>query len=276
MYQQDRTTYDFIANAMKRWIMSLPKYAKETKTQPNGKRIESRHQSFVRLLKQNMSSYELLFDKLPKAFGYTGDFSAGLADNIIASKRYVDGLIDDLRKALIDQTKRIFMLPQNEAIASRMSLASVIKEWCDSISPSALNHIFADGTDKCLALFSTITNDEYSFIVRLAKTAIGLRIEDWDDNTITTYTRKLKQYKQTAESYKEETRQEESESATNYKVTFVEADGSAITKSFERVEYSNRGKLLYNQITQSLASMGHALSEQEKRQILMEILKKLC
>lgn len=56
----------------------------------------------------------------------------------------------------------------------------------------------------------------------------------------------------------------------------MEADGSAITKSFERVEYSNRGKLLFNQITQSLDSMGHALSEQEKRQILMEILKKLC
>ena len=69
---------------------------------------------------------------------------------------------------------------------------------------------------------------------------------------------------------------EGSETATNYKVTFVEADGSAITKSFERVEYSNRGKLLFNQITQSLDSMGHALSEQEKRQILMEILKKLC
>ena len=256
--------------------MSLPKYAKEAKTQPNGNRIESRHQAFVKLLKQNTSSYELLFDKLPKAFGYAGDFSAGLADNIIASKRYIDGMIDDLRTVLIDQTKQVFMLPQNEPIASRMSLSSVIKEWCDSISASAFTHIFTDGTDKCLALFSTITNDEDSFIVRLAKTATGLRIEDWDDNTVSAYTRKLKQYKQTAESYKEEAKQESTESSTNYKVTFVEADGSATTRSFERVEYGNRGKLLYNQITQSLDSMGHALSEQEKRQILMEILKKMC
>lgn len=274
--EKGANTYDFIANAMKRWLMSLPKYAKEAKTQPNGNRIESRHQAFVKLLKQNTSSYELLFDKLPKAFGYAGDFSAGLADNIIASKRYIDGMIDDLRTVLIDQTKQVFMLPQNEPIASRMSLSSVIKEWCDSISASAFTHIFTDGTDKCLALFSTITNDEDSFIVRLAKTATGLRIEDWDDNTVSAYTRKLKQYKQTAESYKEEAKQESAESSTNYKVTFVDADGSATTRSFERVEYGNRGKLLYNQITQSLDSMGHALSEQEKRQILMEILKKLC
>ena len=274
--EKGANTYDFIANAMKRWVMSLPKYAKEIKTQPNGKRIESRHLSLLKLLKQNMSSYELLFDKLPKAFGYNGDFSAGLADNIIASKRYIDGLVDDLKKALISQTKQIFMLQQNEAIAAKMSLVSTIKEWCDSISPSAFSHIFSDGTDKCLALFNTVTNDEDSFIVRLAKTATGLRIEDWDDSTINTYTRKLKQYKQTAENYEEEVKQEETESSTNYKVTFVEADGSATTKSFERVEYSNRGRLLYNQITQSLDSMGHAISEQEKRQIIMEILKKLC
>lgn len=274
--ERGANTYDFIASAMKRWVMSLPKYAKEAKIQPNGKRIESRHLSFVKLLKQNTSSYELLFDKLPKAFGYAGDFSTGLADNIVASKRYIDGMIDDLRKTLIDLTKQVFILPQNETLAARMSLASVVKEWCDSINPSAFDHIFSDGTDKCLALFKTITNDEDSFIVRLAKTATGLRIEDWDDSTISAYVHKLKQYKQTAESYKGQVRSEGSETATNYKVTFVEADGSAITKSFERVEYSNRGKLLFNQITQSLDSMGHALSEQEKRQILMEILKKLC
>ena len=156
-----------------------------------------------------------------------------------------------------------------------MSLTSTVQEWCDSLNPSVFNHIFADGTDKCLALFRTVTNDEDSFIVRLAKASTGLRIEDWDDSTFNTFTRKLKQYRQTAQSYEGETVQENADSS-NSKVTFVNADGSATTKSFERVAYSNRGKLLYNQITQSLDSMGHALSEQEKRQIIMEILQKLC
>lgn len=87
---------------------------------------------------------------------------------------------------------------------------------------------------------------------------------------------KLLQYKATAESYQEEISYDQTENSSTYKVTFVEADGTAKTKSFDRVEYSNRGKLLFNQITQSLDSMGHAISEQEKRQILMEILEKLC
>lgn len=273
--EKGANTYDYIANAMRRWVMSLPKYAKEIKCQPNGKKIDSRHLSLLKLLKQNTSSYELLFDKLPKAYGYAETFSAGLAENIIASKNFIDRLISDLKKSLIAQTKEIFMLPQNEPQANKMSLASTIKEWCDSLSPSVFNHIFADGTDKCLVLFRTVTNDEDSFIVRLAKASTGLRIEDWDDGTCKTFTNKLQQYKQTAESYEGEAVQESADSS-NYKVTFVNADGSATTKSFERVAYSNRGKLLYNQITQSLDSMGHAISEQEKRQIIMEILQKLC
>ena len=73
--------------------MSLPKYAKEIKCQPNGKKIDSRHLSLLKLLKQNTSSYELLFDKLPKAYGYAETFSAGLAENIIASKNFIDRLI---------------------------------------------------------------------------------------------------------------------------------------------------------------------------------------
>ena len=60
----------------------------------------------LKLLKQNTSSYELLFDKLPKAYGYAETFSAGLAENIIASKNFIDRLISDLKKSLIAQTKR--------------------------------------------------------------------------------------------------------------------------------------------------------------------------
>ena len=273
--EKGANTYDYIANAMRRWVMSLPKYAKEIKCQPNRKKIDGRHLSLLKLLKHNTSSYELLFNKLPKAYGYTGTFSAGLAENIIASKNFIDRLIPDLKKSLIAQTKEIFMLPKNEAQAKKMSLASTIQEWCDSLNPSVFNRIFADGTDKCLALFRTVTNDEDSFIVRLAKASTGLRIEDWDDSTFNTFTHKLKQYRQTAQNYEKEIVHENADSS-NYKITFVNADGSTITKCFERVAYSNRGKLLYNQITQSLDSMGHALSEQEKRQIIMEILQKLC
>ena len=64
-----------------------------------------------------------------------------------------------------------------------MSLTSVIQDWCDTLDPSVFEQIFADGTEKCLGLFRTITTDEDMFIARLAKATIGLRLEDWDDST---------------------------------------------------------------------------------------------
>jgi hypothetical protein len=42
------------------------------------------------------------------------------------------------------------------------------------------------------------------------------------------------------------------------------------------VETSKRGKLLYNAIESAISGMGQAVSEQEKRQILMDVLRELC
>jgi hypothetical protein len=256
--------------------MSLPKFAKESRFYPGGQRIDDRYLALNKLLRQNASSYELLFDKLPHAFGYADKFNAGLAENIKAAKDCYDRLIDKLKQHLVNKTKNTFMLAENKGLEGKMSLASSIREWCESLDPACFGHLFADGTDKCLSLFESITNDESSFIIRLAKTATGLRIEDWDNNTIEIFGKKLSQYKATAESYHAETKTQGSLQASNYQVTFVDTDGTSTTKSFERVESTKRGKLLYNQITQSLESMGHAISEQEKRQILMDILKNLC
>ena len=63
---------------------------------------------------------------------------------------------------------------------------------------------------------------------------------------------------------------------SSYQITFADEVGCRTTRRFEKVEVSPRGKLLFNQINASLDAMGHSISEQEKRQILMEVLKKLC
>lgn len=61
-----------------------------------------------------------------------------------------------------------------------------------------------------------------------------------------------------------------------YELTYKDENGKAVTKRFAKVEESRRGKLLYNAIISQLDSMGQAIPEQEKRQILMEVLKEMC
>ena len=59
-------------------------------------------------------------------------------------------------------------------------------------------------------------------------------------------------------------------------MSYVDQAGGTITRRFDKIEKSKRGKLLYNSIVSALDSFGSAISEHEKRQILMEVLKEYC
>lgn len=268
--------YDYVVAAMRRWYMSLPKYTKELKRTATGVRVDKRYISFVRMLKQNMGGHEMLFEKLPEAFGYADQFNIGLAENISAAKVYYDDALNVLKNTLIKNVKEIFTQESKKTSLERISLYSVITDWCESLDPKVFEQLFPDGTEKCLGLFKTIAHDEEVFISRLAKAVTDLRLEDWDESTISRFVGKLKKFKQTAEQYRSESTHESEATTNSYQITFVDEGGQAVTKRFDRIEYSKRGKLLFNAITADIESMGHAITEQEKRQILIEVLKKMC
>ena len=274
--EKANNSYDYVVGAMRRWYMSLPKYSKDMKRMLSGERVDGRYLAFMRLLRQNIGTHELLFQRLPEAFGYAPDFTPGVCENIAAAKDFFDSATQMLRSTLIRETKEMFMVA-NAKRFGMTSLSSVIKDWCESLDATVFEQLFPDGTDKCLILFKSVTNDEDIFIARLAKIATDLRLEDWDDSTHKRFTRNLSKYKETAEQYHAKAEQQKTESVeSNYQVQFVDDNGTTVTKRFDRVEISKRGKLLLNAITSDIDSMGHSVSEQEKRQILMEVLKKMC
>lgn len=268
--------YDYVVSAMKRWYMALPKYAKELKRSVKGQKVDKRYLAMLRLLKNSAGGHELLFDKLPTAFDYTNQFSVGLAENIAAAKKYYDHCIAQLKKDLIQTVKEIFSASQSSSSLKAASLTSVIKDWCESLDERAFEQLFTNGTEKCLGLFKTATNDEETLIARLAKTATDLRLEDWDSSTYERFVANVKKYKVTAEAYRSVKTAQENVAADAYQVTFVSEDGQSVTKRFSRIDYGKRGKLLFNMVTDALESMGQSITEQEKRQIIMDILKELC
>ena len=276
--EKNASPYDYIISAMKRWYVSLPKYVKEMKTAPDGKRIDKGYAGFIRLLKQNPSGHEFLFQAIPQAFGYSG-FVVGVADNISGAKRYYDDALNSLRHYLSYKVKILFLPKEKREYINQMSLTSVIRDWCESLDPKVFEQLFSDGTERCLALLKAISNDEDTFIARLAKVTTDLRIEDWNDQTLEICINNLQRHKKTAEAFRGEVSKSHSDQpieSNTYQITFASSDGSLETRRFERVLTSNRGKLLLNKITADLDSFGQAVTEAEKRQILMEVLKKLC
>lgn len=274
--EKANNSYEYAATAMRRWYMSLPKYSKEIKRTTSGDKVDKRYLALLRLLRQNIGAHELLFEKLPEAFGYAPEFTPGVLENITAAKKYFDSALTSLKHGLIQEVKELYGSNKSKRFGMT-SLSSVIKDWCESLDKAVFEQLFPDGTEKCLGLFQSITNDEDTFIARLAKIATDLRLEDWDDNTHYRFTKNITRYKETAEKYHARAENNSvSNSENNYQITFIEDNGASSTKRFDRVEITKRGKLLLNAITSDIESMGHSVSEQEKRQILMEVLKKLC
>lgn len=268
--EKSASSYEFVVSAIRRWFMSLPKYTKEIKTSKN-----KRYTAFLRVLKRNVSGNKLLFKSLPKAFDLD-EVYIGVADEIASAKKYYDNILYELKKELIKDVKMLFVSESSRENIKKMSLASIINDWCESLEPGAFEQIFSDGTERMLGLFQTISNDEGAFIERLAKLATDLRMEDWDSDTRTKFDENIKMYKVTAEEYHfDKVNSIDKSETTGFQVSFVDEKNSTVTKRFNPVETSPRGKLLYKSLSSTLEGMGQSITEQEKRQILMDLLKTL-
>lgn len=273
---EDRTTapYEDVMFAMRRWYMALPKYAKNAKT-VDGSKVSKTDKAFLQELRKNTGSYDLVFKIIPKIYGVE-TVSKELADKVQITKNFFDGALAGLKNELSQKMREIFCTLDTMA-CKKMSLISIIRDWSEKIDQAAFEQLFTDGTNRCLALFKEVTNDEDDFIIKVAKLATDLRIEDWDDDVICMFNRNMEQYRNTAENFHRDGEATVAPDITNdYELTYKDENGVAVTKRFAKVEESKRGKLLHNAIISQLESMGQAISEQEKRQILMEVLKEMC
>ena len=277
--EKEVNVYDFVTYAMRRWYMALPKFARECQIKPDNTRMKTRYIEWMRLLRRNEVGYDLLFSKIPRAFNHMEDSLDGLDENVSAAKDCYDSLLDLLDRTLIESVKATFVQTATSELRT-LSLRSVIEEWCAILDPLAFEQIFSDGTDKCLSLFKDITDDDITFIRRLAKLCTGLRVEDWDDSTIARFNEMLNRYKETAEGFHAkkdggpaDTTQEE---ISGYQLSYLTPEGEKVTKRFDRINVTTRANLLRRRIVSVMGEMGQAISEQEKRQILVDVLKDLC
>ena len=279
IHEQEKVynNFSYIVSAMCRWYMSLPKYAKEMTKVYKGanakdpfKAISRNRKRFVNSLKQlDINPREYLFQKIFEIYGYS-EFNVDVIDNIVRTKREYDEAIDVLIEALVADVKWIFAPRGNNG-----SLTSIIQDWYADLKETTIQHLFAHNENQILGLMQFVTNDEKAFVQRIAKAMTSLRIEDWNEGTVTAFVEELQKFKQTVEDYNNQEVQDV-ESADTYKLITLTGDGREVVRSFSRSEYSDRAKLLYNDILNSIDEMGQAITDQEKRQILFEILDKLC
>jgi len=268
-------SFSYIVYAMNRWYLSLPKYTKEMEYTYNGKgktaeKIPKDKRRFINSLKQyDANAREFLFEKVFSIFNLN-EFNLVVVDTIRRTKQIFDDAKSNLITSLICDVKELFAVS-----AVKASLCSVAKDWYEGLSENTINHLFATNESRILGVFKSVSNDDIQFIERLSKAVCSLRIDDWENKNIGQFILVLDSFKQNVEAYNKNAC-DQTVAADQYSVSFVDTRGKESTKTFYKVDYSSRAKLLLNEVSNAIEEMGESITEQEKRQVLIDLLQKLC
>ena len=109
---------------------------------------------------------------------------------------------------------------------------------------------------------------------RIAKAATALRIDDWNDNRFDDFLRIVQGMKNEVESAVNDTGVADESGCVS--IRFADENGAFREKTFSAVVPSRRAKLLKTGILACLDEMGGALSPEEKRQVVFDVLRGLC
>ena len=276
--EKDFNTFTFVVSAMSRWYMDLPKYSKELKTIYCGmdrkpEKIPSAQAKFINSFRvSDINARDFLFVKIPSIFKQND--LTDIIECVRVSKTTFDQAKTNLIQCLVNDLKEMFKSGQ----ANNASLSSIIKDFVGKLKPNTLNFLFPNEEHKVLQLMSGIDNDDQMFVESIAKVVTNLQIDDWREDTVTQFNKKLGQIKKTVLDYDLEVSRNKNTTLGShaYKVSFIGKDGEEMVKAFDKISFSGKGKLLYNEIANALDEMGQSITEQEKRQILMEFIEKMC
>ena len=267
--------FEHVAKGMFKWYLSLPKYARDMRCLPNGEKTNSDYIAFRKAVKDSRNASELLFEKLPRIFKRQLTEPSELCLAIQHAKSFFDHAVIALQADATQCLRDVFQHGQPK----RASLKSIMLDFCDGLPLAVFEEIFADGTSKFLELCRTDGINDNELLHSIVRYATGLRLTDWSDQTFIDFQNKIKQYKETACGFEVEDSQERvvtEEPHSDYEFTFLNAQGKAAKKRFAKIEYSPRAKLLRNSLLANIEAMGQSISEQEKRQVIAEILQEFC
>jgi hypothetical protein len=132
------TPYERVMVAMKRWYMALPKYSKNAKLL-NGQKVTKEDKAFLQEMMKNAGGYDLIFNILPKIYG-VDEPNKTLAERIESTKNYYDSALGYLKNELIKSMRSLFC-SQGDLRCKNMSLASIIRDWCEKLDQAVFQQL---------------------------------------------------------------------------------------------------------------------------------------
>lgn len=270
--EREYNTFEYIVKAMQRWFMQISKYAREVDQIYKGNnefdKLKVQVKKFKNQLKgSDINSRELLFDKIPEIFGK--EVGKELIKMVAKTKEILDNMLENTTKNLIKDTKRIFKGNENA------TLTSVMQDWEEGLKQDTKNHLYNNSNETIFTYIETEKSDEIGLFNKIARHLTGLRITDWEDQNIIYYINALTRFKEEVEEINNKEANQSVGSNGIYKIIYIDENGNEEIKTLTKVEKSSKAQLLNNDVLSLLEDFGSAITTNEKRQVLLEILKNL-
>lgn len=276
--EKEYNNFEYIVHAIQRWYLQLPKMVKESQRiyLGNGKteKIDGTITKFLNSLRNpEINAREYLFNKILWIIDVE-KFNADVASRILEMKNYIDRIKHNLIQVLSVELKDIFSKGKAHEQAS---LSSVVVDWISSLDENVFSHMFNNSDNAMLQICKEINPNSEKFVEDLARPATGLRIDDWGEISIVGFIHTVSEFVATVENYNQQVKQSESPNlGGSYKLSFIDDTGVETFKTFDKTNLPDNAQLLYNDLEAMLTEeYGAALSDNEKRQVLIDIISKL-
>jgi hypothetical protein len=252
-----------VVDGFKRWFLSLPRFTRDSQ----GLTKEAKELRKV-LKKVGVTSNTILFDLVPKIFGISlSEELLLLVNKISRVKAEMDGyllaMILDIEKSLIAQVPN----------ANGEALLGVLKTWYAYLNPRERERLYSDGTQEIIDMIETFEGENsLVFLKKLLTVMTGLRPEDWNDSTIKNIVPIFRDMMIEVTAM----RVSLMSGSTTKEIALTFLDGETqMTKSFPSIPITETGEILENLITAHINEYGDSITNNEKRQILLNVLLRL-
>jgi hypothetical protein len=256
--------------SMQNWMQSLPKYSREYEMRYTIGGDEKVAKDIIGLrkdlLKFEINPREFLLERLRKKIIREDSFEKCI-NRLTVIKSELDNHLKNLVNVLINRTKDLF----EENYSGEVS--TLMQHWYRNLSESGKKHAYDSVTNELLRYIARLsTHNDEAVIQSMSHIITGLNIEDWNDNMFSRYINEVERFISVVSSYKDED-EIVIDSTEEYQLTFF-IEGNKVEKVFEAQQISPLGVTLLDDIEQSLEEYGDSININEKRNILMELIKR--
>lgn len=249
----------WLAERIYTWFTDLPRIARETR------HISQRAMSFRRCLRLvTVNPKQVLVAQIPKAIGfaeYDQEDVAAICEAIGSIKSEIESALGDL---MAQVNLRVFRWLAPDGVPLK-PLGELVRDW------ATLNLPVLSSSPRWTSLAAFAYSqpaDEPGTVRRLAHALTGVAIEDWIDDTIDRFESAILEI----DNLVRQTNGREWDGPYT-EIRFADADGNWRSYTVRNTEVSELARVLESHLLQDIQGFGEAITQDDRRQILLSILK---